>query len=103
MRRNEVAAKTKNKKNAKEGTQNEVLDLQPIKTSTSNPTPKSEYSYQAPIASEPFVNGQETLIVRGARVHNLKGIDIDLPREKLVVITGISGSGKSSLAFDTIY
>src|SRR6059036_2101925 len=41
--------------------------------------------------------------VRGARVHNLKNIDVDLPRDKLVVITGVSGSGKSSLAFDTIY
>jgi excinuclease ABC subunit A len=41
--------------------------------------------------------------VRGARVHNLKNIDVDLPREQLVVITGLSGSGKSSLAFDTIY
>lgn len=41
--------------------------------------------------------------VRGARQHNLKGIDIDIPRNKLVVITGLSGSGKSSLAFDTIY
>jgi len=41
--------------------------------------------------------------VRGARVHNLKGIDVDLPRNQLVVITGLSGSGKSSLAFDTIY
>ncbi|MFA6322608.1 MAG: excinuclease ABC subunit UvrA [Candidatus Buchananbacteria bacterium] len=41
--------------------------------------------------------------IRGARVHNLKNIDIDIPRDKLVVLTGISGSGKSSLAFDTIY
>ncbi|HEY7055797.1 MAG TPA: excinuclease ABC subunit UvrA [Vicinamibacterales bacterium] len=41
--------------------------------------------------------------VRGARVHNLKNIDVDLPRDQLVVITGLSGSGKSSLAFDTIY
>ena len=41
--------------------------------------------------------------VRGAREHNLKGIDIDLPRDALIVITGLSGSGKSSLAFDTIY
>ena len=46
---------------------------------------------------------QESLIVRGAREHNLKNIDVELPRDKLVVITGLSGSGKSSLAFDTIY
>ena len=41
--------------------------------------------------------------VRGAREHNLKGVDIDLPRDALIVVTGLSGSGKSSLAFDTIY
>src|SRR6266481_1792746 len=41
--------------------------------------------------------------VRGAREHNLKNIDVDMPRDSLVVITGLSGSGKSSLAFDTIY
>src|SRR3712207_7980622 len=41
--------------------------------------------------------------VRGAREHNLKGVDVDIPRETLTVITGLSGSGKSSLAFDTIY
>jgi excinuclease ABC subunit A len=45
----------------------------------------------------------EWVAVRGARVHNLKNIDVDLPRDQLVVITGLSGSGKSSLAFDTIY
>ena len=43
------------------------------------------------------------IVVRGARVHNLKGIDLRLPRNKLIVITGLSGSGKSSLAFDTLY
>ena len=43
------------------------------------------------------------IAVRGARVHNLKNIDVDIPRHKLVVITGLSGSGKSSLAFDTVY
>src|SRR3989338_6704503 len=45
----------------------------------------------------------DNITIRGARVHNLKSIDLDIPRNKLVVITGISGSGKSSLAFDTIY
>jgi excinuclease ABC subunit A len=45
----------------------------------------------------------DTIQVRGARTHNLKNIDLDIPRDKLVVITGLSGSGKSSLAFDTLY
>jgi len=47
--------------------------------------------------------GRDTLTVRGAREHNLKGVSVEIPRERLVVFTGISGSGKSSLAFDTIY
>ena len=46
---------------------------------------------------------KETISVYGARVHNLKNIDVEIPRDSLVVITGLSGSGKSSLAFDTIY
>ncbi len=45
----------------------------------------------------------DKIIVRGARTHNLKNIDLDIPRDKLIVITGLSGSGKSSLAFDTLY
>jgi len=45
----------------------------------------------------------DTILIRGARTHNLKNIDLELPRDKLIVVTGLSGSGKSSLAFDTIY
>ncbi len=45
----------------------------------------------------------DRLIIKGAREHNLKNIDLDLPRDKLIVISGLSGSGKSSLAFDTIF
>ncbi len=50
-----------------------------------------------------MIDYEENIEVKGARVHNLKNIDVTIPREKLVVITGLSGSGKSSLAFDTIY
>ena len=49
------------------------------------------------------MDGMEQIRIRGARTHNLKNISLDLPRHKLVVITGLSGSGKSSLAFDTLY
>ena len=45
----------------------------------------------------------KSIIIKGARVNNLKNIDITIPRDKLVVLTGLSGSGKSSLAFDTLY
>ncbi|MBS1903079.1 MAG: excinuclease ABC subunit UvrA [Bacteroidetes bacterium] len=60
---------------------------------------------KTPVSSEPEASpaSQDAIIVRGARVHNLRNVDLVVPREKLVVITGISGSGKSSLAFDTIY
>ena len=44
-----------------------------------------------------------TVAVQGARVHNLKNISVEIPRDQLIVVTGLSGSGKSSLAFDTIY
>ena len=46
---------------------------------------------------------QNAIVIKGAREHNLKNIDLTIPRDKLVVITGLSGSGKSSLAFDTMY
>ncbi|TPX03496.1 hypothetical protein FJ656_16860, partial [Schumannella luteola] len=49
------------------------------------------------------VPGSQKLSVRGARVHNLKDVDLEIPRDSLVVFTGLSGSGKSSLAFDTIF
>ena len=46
---------------------------------------------------------EKNIVIKGAREHNLKGIDVTIPRDKMVVLTGLSGSGKSSLAFDTIY
>ena len=70
---------------------------------------KKNSALPEPAASPHLYNGTaETLglsniAVRGARTHNLKNIDLDIPRDKLVVITGLSGSGKSSLAFDTLY
>ena len=61
---------------------------------------KSQGIYCRVCSNEP---NMDTIQVRGARTHNLKNIDLDIPRDKLVVITGLSGSGKSSLAFDTLY
>lgn len=55
------------------------------------------------IKASPNVGRADAIIVRGARTHNLKSVDIDLPHNQLTVITGVSGSGKSSLAFDTVY
>src|SRR5207253_4390612 len=49
------------------------------------------------------IEGARVIAIRGAREHNLKNIDLEIPRDRLVVFTGLSGSGKSSLAFDTIY
>lgn len=51
----------------------------------------------------PKFDARDYIKIRGAREHNLKNIDVNIPRNKLVVLTGMSGSGKSSLAFDTIY
>src|SRR6201984_549887 len=51
----------------------------------------------------PWAMSNDSIIVRGARVHNLKNIDFEVPHNQLTVVTGVSGSGKSSLAFDTIY
>src|SRR5690606_29308743 len=63
------------------------------------PEPEPEPA-QRPV---PRVSAPTTIKIRGARTHNLQGIDLDLPRDQLVVITGPSGSGKSSLAYDTIF
>ena len=60
-------------------------------------TAATQHHDTAPTAAE------EQLEVLGARVHNLKNIDVEIPHDSLTVITGLSGSGKSSLAFDTIY
>ena len=56
-----------------------------------------------PKKKRPNTAKNDTISIRGAREHNLKGLDLDIPRDRLVVLTGLSGSGKSSLAFDTIY
>src|SRR3984957_3870263 len=55
------------------------------------------------VTSPAAPRGLDTIVIRGAREHNLKNVDLTLPRNRLIVITGLSGSGKSSLAFDTIY
>src|SRR5687768_6932265 len=70
--------------------------------------PKSPTRYaplfaSSPLSGHPHSMAMDYIRIRGARTHNLKNIDLDLPRDKLIVITGLSGSGKSSLAFDTIY
>ncbi|WP_227625390.1 hypothetical protein [Geofilum rubicundum] len=49
------------------------------------------------------VDAQSHILIKGARVHNLKNISLNIPRNRFIVITGVSGSGKSSLAFDTLY
>src|SRR5262245_13554643 len=71
-------------------------------------TPSSVIPLTARVSAErgehgPQAPGAEAIRIRGARTHNLKNVSLDLPRNRLVVMTGLSGSGKSSLAFDTLY
>ena len=79
-------------------------DVPSVPAESDAPAPSGEpapYLAQA-LRSAPRAERTE-IQIRGARTHNLKNIDLDLPRNQLVVITGLSGSGKSSLAFDTLY
>ena len=79
----------------------EIAPVEIVATKTpARKTPIAKRSKPIP-ASE--ITPDKYIIIKGARMHNLKNIDINLPRHKLIVITGLSGSGKSSLAFDTIY
>ena len=67
------------------------------------PLPKAASRASPASSSASSTRPQRVISIRGAREHNLKGVDLTIPRDKLVVFTGLSGSGKSSLAFDTIY
>src|SRR5699024_10573151 len=64
---------------------------------------QSATAYIGVLISTNMIRMASSIRIRGARTHNLKNINVELPRDQLVVLTGLSGSGKSSLAFDTIY
>src|SRR2546430_8007733 len=86
------------------GSGERCLPVHPRATAPCSPlrvTRRVDLRTGAPLASKSM--SSDALIVRGAREHNLKNISVEIPRNSLTVITGLSGSGKSSLAFDTIY
>ena len=85
---------------AKEGS---VRELSPGAGASTGRYPRGPESAAVPKVGDARFEAQRAIRVRGAREHNLKGIDVDIPRDRMVVITGLSGSGKSSLAFDTIF
>ena len=64
---------------------------------------KIQQTYNKKLKTKKKMPEQKNIFIKGVREHNLKNIDLEIPRDKFVVITGLSGSGKSSLAFDTIY
>ena len=93
----------------KKAVKEKTVKAQKIK-SASGKTGKSKKSLGSPelnFDTKPSLSsssqGQKSIVVKGARVNNLKNIDVEIPHNKLVVVTGLSGSGKTSLVFDTIY
>ena len=83
----------------------EISNTQPVETLSTSLRQDGHYPIDADRAATAFggATGQNSIRIRGARQHNLKNIDLELPRDRLIVFTGVSGSGKSSLAFDTIF
>ncbi|MGO9005932.1 MAG: excinuclease ABC subunit A, partial [Beijerinckiaceae bacterium] len=75
----------------------------PRKTTARTTKSEAKAEPEAPRLALDSLFGERVIAIRGAREHNLKNIDLTIPRDRLVVFTGLSGSGKSSLAFDTIY
>ncbi|HLF13861.1 MAG TPA: hypothetical protein VI932_03090, partial [Bacteroidota bacterium] len=81
-----------------------IVTADPKKVKPSRPTTEKPAARKARTGAPAAADRPKApIVIRGARVHNLKNVSLELPRNKLIVFTGVSGSGKSSLAFDTIY